>query len=393
MAVPTIEYDFSTLREVFESIKGAYTAKPEHLRAIRSELNKFFDDAECKDVLYTNNADCMFFGIKIIPILDSDDIYDYLIDDEPKRVDKYIVEIDSHLLNPIADLTAMELVAILLHEVNGMVGDSSPIENSRNALNMYLSANGEHIKISKSIHYKEILTFGLKDYMSKTNSIFYNFNPSETYANEFMAAYGLTDFLLSGYHKLDHDNMKLYADMEISKFIVFSWALSLYKNIRIRRIGSIHTLARAKDLTGSRLEKMEIDNIINRIKRIDDDTVIVESSSLINAVRTKVKEKMRKNRIGTLRTIDAAFYELNMQVRNVEDENDAMYLMRQINTNIAIIDEYRTSADCDEYERAKWDQAFAKFEELRDRLSRNTTYKNKNFGIFVDYPDIVENRY
>lgn len=391
--LPTIEYDFIPLMETFENVKKSYTAKPEHLRAIKAELNKFFSDAECKDVLYTNNTDCMFFGIKIIPILDSDDIYDYLIDDEPKRVEKYIVEIDSHLLNPVADLTAMELVAILIHEVNGMVGDSSAIENSRNALNLYLSTNGEYIKISKSIHYKEILTFGLKDYMSKTNSIFYNFNPSETYANEFMAAYGLTDHLISGYHKLDYDNMKLYADMEISKFIVFSWALSLYKNLRIRRIGSIHTLARAKELTGSRLEKMEIDNIISRIKRIDDDTIIVESSGLISSVRAKVKEKMRKNRINTLRMIDSAFYELNMQIRNVEDENDALYLMRQINTNISIIDEYRTSIDCDEYERSKWDQAFVKFEELRDRLSRTITYKTKNFGIFIDYPDIVENRY
>lgn len=391
--LPTVEYDFSTLIDTFTSIKDSYTAKPEHLRAIKAELNKFFSDAECKDVLYTNNNDNMFFGIKIVPILDSDDIYEYLISDEPERVEKYIVEIDSHLLNPVANLAPMELIALLLHEVNGIVGDASPLENARNALNIYLSANGEHIKISKSIHYREILTFGLKDYMSKTNSIFYNFNPSEAYANEFTNAYGLTDALIDGYRKLDCDNMKLYENMEVSKFIVFSWALTLYKNLRIRRIGSLHTLARAKDLTGSRLEKMEIDNMMNRIKRIDDDTIIVESSGLLDSVRIKVREKMRKNRLGTLRMIDSTFYELNMQVRNVEDENDALFLMRQINTNISIIDEYRSSSDCDDYERSQWDKAYNKFEELRDRLSRTITYKTKNFGIYVDYPDIVENRY
>ena len=393
MALPTIEYNFTELIEAFNGIKESYTAKPEHLRAIKAELNKFFSDAECKEVLYSNNTDCMFFGIKILPVLDSDDIYDYLIDDEPIRVEKYYVEMDSHLFNPILNLHPMELIALLMHEVNGMVGDSSPLENARNALNVYLSANGEHIKISKSIHYKEILTFGLKDFMSKSNSIFYNFDPSEAYANEFTTAYGLTDYLVDGYHKINHDNMRVYENMEISKFIVFSWALSLYKNLRIRRVGSINTLTRAKQLTGSRLEKMEIDNIINRIKRIDDDTIIVESSDLLNSVRIKVRDKMRKNRLGTLKMIDSAFYELNMQVRNVEDENDAMYLMRQINTNIAIIDEYRSSSDCDDYERSKWDQAYNKFEELRDRLSRAVTYKTKNFGIFVDYPDIVENRY
>ena len=58
-----------------------------------------------------------------------------------------------------------------------------------------------------------------------------------------------------------------------------------------------------------------------------------------------------------------------------------------------IIDEYRSSSDCDDYERSQWDKAYNKFEELRDRLSRTITYKTKNFGIYVDYPDIVENRY
>ena len=188
--LPTIEYDFTELMNVFYSIKSAYTAKPDHLRAIRAELNKFFSDAECKDVMYTNNTDNMFFGIKVLPMLDSDDIFDYMISDEPIRVEKYIVEFDSHIFNPIVNLSSAELMALLLHEVNGVIGDASPIENARNALNIYLASNGEHIKISKSVHYKEILTFGLKDFMSKTNSIFYNFNTSETYADEFAAAYG-----------------------------------------------------------------------------------------------------------------------------------------------------------------------------------------------------------
>lgn len=389
--LPTIEYNFQPLYDTFLAIKSAYTAKPEHLREIKDFLNKFFDDATCKEVLYSNNTDKMFFGIKIIPMIDSDDIYDFLIDDEPQRVEKYIVELDSHIFNPVLDLSPMELISLLLHEVNGIVGDASPIQRSRDALNAYLSTNGEHIKISKSIHYKEILAYGLKDYMSKVNSIFYNFDPTEHYANEFTNSYGLTDDLISAYRKLRVGNIRFYENQEISKFVVFSWTLSLYKNVRIRRIGAIKTLLRAKSLTGSRLERMEIDNVVNRIKRIDDDTIITEGA--LDTIRFKVKEKMRKNRLNNLRLIDSTYYELNMQIRNVEDEDDALFLMRQINTNIAIIDEYRSSADCDDYERAKWDQAYDKFCQLRERLSQTTVYKNKQFGIFIDYPEIVENRY
>lgn len=385
-----MRYNFDSFIDAFNNMKRKCAATPEDLRTIKDELNKFFADSICKEVLYTDNMDKMFFGIKIVPMIDADDIFDYLVDDQPQRIAKYVVEFDSHLLNPVQNLQATELLAMLLHEVSNLVGDSEPIEAARNALNAYLAANNDYIKVSQSIHYKEILTYGLKDYLSKARSMFYTSDISDLYAHELTAAYGFNDDLVSAYRKISHDNIKLYENTEISKFITFSWTLSLYKNMRIRRVGSIRTLSRAKQLTGSRLEKMEIDNVIKRIRRIDDD-VLIESA--IDSVRTKVREKMRKARLNNLRTIDSAFYELNMQVRNVEDEDDALWLMRQINSNIAIIEEYRNSTDCDEYERDKWNQILDKFIELRDRLSKTTVYKNKQYGLFVNYPEIVENRY
>jgi hypothetical protein len=385
-----MRYNFDSFIDAFNKMMRNGAATPDDLRTIKNELNKFFADSVCKEVLYTDNTDKMFFGIKIVPMIDADDIFDYLVDDQPQRISKYVVEFDSHLLNPVQNLKPAELLAMLLHEVSNLVGDAEPIEEARNVLNAYLAANNDHIKVSQSIHYKEILAYGLKDYLSKARSMFYTSDISDLYAHELTAAYGLNDDLASAYRKISHDNIKLYENTEVSKFITFSWTLSLYKNIRIRRVGSIRTLARAKLLTGSRLEKMEIDNVIKRIRRIDDD-VLIESA--IDSVRVKVREKMKKARLNNLRTIDSAFYELNMQVRNVEDEDDALWLMRQINSNIAIIEEYRNSSDCDEYEREKWNQVLDKFVELRDRLSKTTVYKNKQYGLFVQYPEIVENRY
>ena len=385
-----MRYNFDSFIDAFNNMKRNCAATPEDLRTIKNELNKFFADSVCKEVLYTDNMDKMFFGIKIVPMIDADDIFDYLVDDQPQRVAKYVVEFDSHLLNPIQNFQATELLAMLLHEVSNLIGDSEPIEAARNALNAYLAANNDYIKVSQSIHYKEILTYGLKDYLSKARSMFYTSDISDLYAHELTAAYGFNDDLASAYRKISHDNIKLYENTELSKFITFSWTLSLYKNMRIRRVSSIRTLSRAKQLTGSRLEKMEIDNVIKRIRRIDDD-ILIESA--IDSVRAKIREKMRKARLNNLRTIDSAFYELNMQVRNVEDEDDALWLMRQINNNIAIIEEYRNSTDCDEYEREKWNQVLNKFIDLRDRLSKTTVYKNKQYGIFVNYPEIVENRY
>ena len=381
-----------SLNDTFSTIKDQYKVTPENLRSIKNALNNIFSDSTCKEVIYTANLDRMFFGITILPMIDCDDIYDYLIDSEPKRIDKYIVEIDSHLLNPVMDLSPKELTAILVNEVNALVGDSAPVELTRNALNSYLALNNDHIRVSKSIHYKEILAYGFKDYVSKCKSMFYNTNDTtDLYTNDFIVAYGIASDLESAYNKVRRDNMKLYQDSEISKFATFAWTLSLYKDLKHHRVGGIHTLERAKLLTGSTLNKMEMDNVIKRIKRIDDD-VLIESGSM-DEIDTRLKERMRKSRIDTLKNVDSTFYELNMRIRRAEDADDVSYLMGQINTNISTIEEYIASKDVDEYERAKWMKSLDKFKQLRTNLSNSMTYKNKNHGLFVNYPDIAENKY
>ena len=386
-----IEYDFSSLLESFELLK-ANKQTPDIMQTIKGEINRFFEDSNCKEVIITTNTDKMFFGIKIVPMLDADDIYDYIIDDEKLRVDKYIVEFDSKLFDPVMDLSAQELLTLLIREVSHLVGSSQPIEDMRNALHIYLAENRTTIKISQSIHYKEILAYGLKDYLAKAQSIFYNGDKTDVIADEFILAYGFMPYLESAYDKIFNNNIKLYENCNVSKFIVFSWTLDLYRNIRTRRVGAIRTLNELKTLTASRLERMEMDNVIRRIQRIDDDSVLAEGARMDN-LKIKIKEKLKKARLNNLRMIDSTFYELSMQVKNVEDENDALYLMRQINTNLSVIDEYRNSTDCDDYEKERWNAVFEKFMQLRDKLTDTVVYKNKQYGLFVNYPEIVENRY
>ena len=387
-----IMYDFSTFHSIFAKIKDrSSSVEPEDLRTLKDELNHFFSDSSCKEVLYTTNTDNMYFGIKIIPMIDADDIYDYLANDEEKyRLNKYLVELDSQLFDPITDISERGLTALLLREIKHIVGDSSPIENARNAVNAYLAANKDHIRVSQSIHYKEILAYGLKDYLSKADSIFYIPDIADIYNDEFIAAYGMESDLVEAYNKINNGNIKLYENSESSKFIIFSWTLSIYRHIKIHRVGAIKTLNDMYSVTGSRLEKLEINNVIRRIRRIDDDIAIRESSSDEDSIRIKL---IKKNRLKNLRMIDSKFYELSMQVKNVEDEEDALYLMRQINNSISIIDEYRNMSNIDKYEIDKWNIAYDKFTLLRDKLSSSVIYKRKSYGMFVNYPDIVENRY
>ena len=383
-----IEYDFNEFCNTFQHMLSSEKASISDLRTLKSELNRFFKDSKCKEVIYTNNYDNMFFGMKIISMIKADEIYEYLMSKEPIRVGEYIVEIDSKLLDPVLGLTPTELMAILLHEVGHLVGNAQPIENARNVLNMYLAKNHEHLRYSQLIHYKEILAYGLKDYLSKTESIFYNSNASEIYADDLATAYGFNPELNSAYDKIWKNNIKLYENSEVSKFIIFKWTIDLYKNLKVRRISAIKTLEDSIRVTGSRLERMEMENVIRRIKRIDDSDILSEG-----AIRDRLSEKMRKNRINNMRTIDSNYYELAMRVKNAEDEEDALYIMRQINDNISIIDSYINNKKCDEDEKNQWIDVIRRFQTLRDDLSKSTIYKYKNTGIYVNYPDIIENRY
>lgn len=88
-----IQYNFSSFIDAFANMKKNCGATPDDLNTIKIELNKLFNDSDCREVLYTDNPDKMFFGIKVLPLIDADDIFDLLIEDEPYRVDKYILNL------------------------------------------------------------------------------------------------------------------------------------------------------------------------------------------------------------------------------------------------------------------------------------------------------------
>lgn len=385
-----LDYDniLNDLVVIFNAIiNREYIVVPEDLVNLKNTLNKIFNDSTCDEVIFTKNVDKMFFGLKVMPRIDLDEVYDILTSEDNYRISQYKVEIDSKLLDPVVALSAHQLAALLLYEVDNLIGDSTPMTEARNALNAYLATNRTSFRFSSSMYYKDILSFGLKDYLSKCRSIFYTSDISDIYTNDMAETFSYADALVDGFKNITSGNMKIYENRNVSKFTTFAWALGVYNNVRVRRIGVIHVLERAKLLTGSRYERLEMDHIIKCVKRIDDD-MLLESS-----IGNKIRERLRKARLNNIKTIDNTFYELNMQVRNVEDENDALYLMRQINNSISILEDYKNSPDCDEFEKTNIDRVISKFDQLRERLSSTVVYKNKNYGLFLAYPDIVEDRY
>lgn len=378
-----IKYDFSDLETIMFNFKNDQSSS--RLRAIKDELNRFFKDSVCREVIFTKNYDKMFFGMCVMPYLDGDTAIEIITNNNKKRITSYFIEIDSKLLE--LDLTAKELVAVLLHEVGHLVNDSRPIEEVRNALNIYLGKNNDHLVITDSIHYRDLLAYALKDSLRKVTSLFFK-EDEEIIADEFAVACGYGPELESAYSKIVRKSGTINRDVR-NKLLVMQWTLRIYKDIKIRRIGAIRTLNRAKSLSSSTLEKREIVTISNAINQIDDDALIQEST---NFLMRKTNEIYKNFKYKGMRSLEDDLYEYNLRVKNIDDQEDALMVLRQINLRLAMIDDYMMTEKLSESERERWDKLRVKYQMVRDELSKRKVYDGKYYGLFVQTP-VIRDRY
>lgn len=381
-----VNYDFIPLEAAVDNFMQSKSASD--LMDIRKELNKFFKDSKCIDIIYTKNTDKLFFGMRVYPRIENDVVEKIVFEDDEKvRFNNYIVELDSKLFDPFLDLSFKEMTALLLHEVGHVVNDATPVEEIRNSLASYLSKRRESLIISDTVQYKQILIFGMKQAVNKMTSIFYR-TDKEIIADEFVIRCGYGMELENAYNRIVKFSGEINRNVS-DKFSVLAWSLSLYKNVKLRRIGAIHTLNKCKVSTASKLEKQEIDNMIRRLNQIDDSILLKEST-----VFKKTNEYYSKMKYKGMRTLEDEYFEYALMAKNIDEQDEALRVIRQINTRISIIDDFiaTDSENMTEKEAERWDNLMKKYMDLRDQLAKKNTYVDKYYGLFVPTP-IVKSRY
>lgn len=379
-----LSYDFNELERAVSALKTNPTSHVT-LNRLRSELNKLFKDSYCKEIIYTRNTDKLFFGMCVIPYINGDMAEQILITDEKIRLKEYFLEIDSKLLE--MNLSNRELTAILLHEIGHVVNDSNPVEETREIIDTYLAQNNEHLVLSDAAQYKEILAFALKDTIRKITTLFEK-DKEEILADRFVHDCGYGMDLENALTKVIKNSRNLNRGVS-NKLIVLQWTLRLYKDVKHNRIPALHTLRKSKKVEPTTLLKREIDVISRRLEEIDDDFIIGEASGPNGAnVFSKIYRKFKYNGI---KMFEEDFYELALLVKNTDEKEEALDLMRKINTRISVIDEYLREENIDDSERERWVNLLTKYEQLRRDLSKKTTYE-KYLGLFAPTP-IIKNRY
>lgn len=377
-------YDFRGLNEAFYLI-SEYVKYPsnrasltEGVISLKNELNRFFNDSKCVECMFTENYDKPFFGMCVMPVLKSDDTYEYIQGDKKYRINEYYVEVDSKLFDEMLDLTGEEFVAIVLHEIGHMVNDANPIEVFKKNMMNYVTQNGV-IRSTSNVNYREILLFGIKDCIRKMDSIFEK-KDDETLADEFVIAHGYGAALESALTKIVNHTGSLNKGVT-NNFLVMGWTLRLYQDIKNRRIPALYLLRKMKELTPSHLEREELYKLEVRLRRIDDDAIIGNYIQESGTILSNLKRK-------GIRGYEDDYYELALQTKAVQKEDDALIILHKINSRIRVIEDYIEDEEMNAKEEKRWDDLLNKYIKLRDTLSNKTLQADDYSRIIVNYPQI-----
>lgn len=356
----------------------------DRLMNLRNVLNNLFKGTNCSGLIYTKNTDKPLFGMCVMPVINETDVKKMILENDFSTLKQnYFLEFDSKLFE--IGLTTRELVAVVLHEIGHIILDiDKAVDEVTKSFYMYLQKNMETIDMQRFIKYADLLAFGFRDAIRKINNIF---SDEETNADSYAVALGYGQELISALKKITDRCTLLNKDLD-NKLLVLQWTLRLYKNMKLRRIPALRTLEKTYQMTGSELEKREINKCMNALKQyeydaIDESAVIEEKAKLSIFRRFKYKG---------MRGIEDDLYGLTLRVKSVDEQDEALMILREINSKLAVLDDYISSEDLDQNDLERWNAVRKKYLMLREELSKKTTYDDKYYGLFIKTP-VVKSRY
>ena len=355
------------------------------LNKIKDCLNKIFPDSKCVDVIYTVNTDKMFFGIVTLPILSPNEILNIMTSDEDSKIATYKVELDSKLFCDTIDLSVDEITALIVHEVARLVNDYYPINNARYLIDKAVLDYGITLKMSEYVPYIEIIGYGIKEAARRSVSIFENNYLVPYYLDE---TYELTDSLRRAITKLENKGNLWDTEVD-NKSIIVKWVVRLYTDILKYRIMSLHTLEKGIQLTGSVLVVNEMKNMVKKLRRIDDYSLMQEASSIINFFNDSKKANLSaldRFKANGIKNYYDDFYEIQFEVNNMDnDRGTAVALLHKINSRMSVIDDYiSTEPELNLQTKKRLADLYYKYDELRGNIASQKLKSPQTLLINID---------
>ena len=337
-------------------------------------LNKLFRGKQCVTVIVTENNDNIPFAVHVSPTITNVDLMSILVDTEEYDLDRYTVEIDSKLLNETEDCD--QIAAYILNIIAGVL-DPSTVTTLRAIIDITLESTGTTINIRQSANYASVLIYGIKNAIRKiVNAATTPFIESDEFE--------LLDLLQS--IKTNLSAIPSWAEIEAydPKLSALSWVLYVYTELDNAWKDAIETLTNARALTGSELEKIEIDKCIKSLRKASAESLNEATDILHEFKGFGLFRTLKQN---GLRGIEDDLYEYKMRIKNVTDQSEAVYILRCINSRLSILEDYLyTEPNLKESDRARWQGVIDAYRMLRIELSKKKfADADKNFNAFLNF--------
>ena len=356
---------------------------------IKQELNRLLPDFTCTEVIYNPNYDKKFFGLFVLPnvyrvigdyidkvLAGYDNIKEYF---EPFKFKEYTLEIDGKLLRKF-NLSYSEILALIIQDICAL-NTPQCTSRLRNTIDAYIALNNkDRLCINCIRSYPRIFEMVTIITIHNITSVFtrYGFSPEDDINDIVRDGLGLYKEFKSAYSKLLTSGS---VEEVNTNNVLLSWYLENYKNFTNGREAE-YMFRKAIEVEASRVVKNLIFKSIDNINGVDNNDKRYYGELVQESKRKGLLYTMKRN---GLKSIEEDLYEYNMRLRNVETQDEAILLMRQINSRMSILEEYLEEEDMDEKDKERWTACYKKYLEIREALSKKTVYNKKMYGLFVDY--------
>ena len=213
------------------------------------------------------------------------------------------------------------------------------IDHVRELIDIHVLSEDDVVQIRDSINYNQLIVYAIKDTLYKVSSILFKEDVEDILSNNCIQMFELQDALVSAQSKLINNVFGMNDTVRSPKVIILQWVFMIYQDVKGYAASAIETLKDAKLFTASKLIGLEIDKTINCIDKIGN-FIVKEAMDLNKFFDNKAMFSL--NELGLfkslkqsgLRSIEDDYYELAVQVKSIDTEADALFVLRAINSII-----------------------------------------------------------
>lgn len=360
---------------------------------IKNQLNKiFFPDAECNKVMISNDTDKEFFGafMSITRIGRSEGISNIFrrkraFVEEISYEPMYSLDIDSRLLTNHR-LEPISIAALIIRDIDVITSRQSLIE----FCGMYDNLNPVHILKSPedATNNYSVCEFILSHTLYTTQSVFFKDNDEICLATELLRANDMVDAFDEGFDIIQSMSDGI-SSKNSCKTLLLNWFVSTIKEnnttTSFKEITNI--LKIGYQTTDSIAMKLAIRKALGSLPYGYNKRVRYYDNTQMPVTESSKRGLIGQMKYNGMKSLEDDLFEYSMRVKNVDDENSAILLMRQINNRMGIICDYLESEsdNISDIERKRWEKLYDKYDKVREEMVKKPIYSRKMYGLFVDY--------